>query len=183
MRRCKQYPLDSGVSLVFRMSESTTEPGRTWTTDVVERSIKQPVKEAVREALAEHDAVRTTDSDEAETTDTDEESDADTGETDGADTTTSGRPSAPRLLLAAGSLAGVAYAATRWRRRNDSSADAESADSDEAGTTDAETTADEESDADSDDEETHAETDDTAVDEPIRDGERSTAPTEDATAS
>lgn len=139
------------------MSDSQAEPRRTWTTDLVERSIKQPVKEAVREALAEPDAVRTTEAsstDDADEPETAGETGMGTDEADG-EGTASGRPSAPRLLLVAGCLAGVAYAATRWHRRNDPSADA--------------------------DEETDAGPD-TSADDPSRDDDRPAHPAEDATA-
>lgn len=143
------------------MNRSQADPGRTWSTEFVERAIKQPVRDAVREALDAHDAVERTN---RSADDASGESDASGGATDDSDATASsdadgddtasGRPSAWRLLLVAGVVAGAAYAATRRRRSDDAPTDGD--DADDVST-------------------------DIDIEDAVPDGERPTAPAEDAT--
>ena len=111
------------------MNDRNADTQSTWSTDLVEQVIKQPVRNAVREALVEQEVARTDTvattavsgtGDESATTEADEPSyateaaaDADSApDRDGVDgeATTSSRSRGLSLALLAGSLVGVGYA-------------------------------------------------------------------------
>ncbi|WP_380681300.1 hypothetical protein [Salinigranum sp. GCM10025319] len=137
-----------------RLNAATTR------TSVFERTIKQPVREAVREVLVERDLAdarrleESTETDDPSTT-ADDSSSNTSEETDDEDEgDSSGRVSGRRLVVLAGVLAGVAYAVSRRRGAGSDDGDGET------------------------DEEGSVSTD---AGDPIGDGERSSAPAEDVT--
>ena len=116
------------------MNDRNADTPSTWSTDLVEQVIKQPVRDAVREALVEQEVARTDTAattavsgtgDESATTEADEPSDATEAaadadsapDHDGVDdeATTSSRSRGLSLALLAGSLVGVGYALVRRR--------------------------------------------------------------------
>jgi hypothetical protein len=168
------------------MTDSQADPQPTRTT-FVERTLKQPVKEAVREALAEHDAVRTADRSDADGESGSTSDPEGSGATDADDNAASRDSSAVRFLLLAGAIGGAAYAVFRHRgSEGDGSAETESS-SGAAGDTDETATDDEPDDSDEVDEADDADSSslrdvDADSDSQIPEGDRHTAPAEDATA-
>ena len=121
------------------MNDRNADTLSTWSTDLVEQVIKQPVRNAVREALVEQEVARTDTvattavsgtGDESATTEADEPSDATEAaadadsapDHDGVDdeATTSSRSRGLSLALLAGSLVGVGYAIVRRRKAQQS---------------------------------------------------------------
>ena len=116
------------------MNDRNADTQSTWSTDLVEQVIKQPVRDAVREVLVEQEVARTDTAattavsgtgDESATTEayepsyaTEAAADADSApDRDGVDgeATTSSRSRGLSLALLAGSLVGVGYALVRRR--------------------------------------------------------------------